>query len=237
MIQLEPLWIYQQADLALDRFENGLKKSPTRTKLLNVRNAVMEQQNRIKRLEADLQKALEECNRIAADVRKLHSEMDGLDARMEQCDTEDIGQVRRLLKNMEEWNRALSSMRKELAQAQNLAHSTDATVKEVRAKLTQGKKDFDALKEKYDAELAAAAPERDKLKAEADRLGKEIPQELMARYKKIKKTRMNPVAKVQNEQCGGCNMAIPSLTMSKLRGGETLLECESCGRILYFTEA
>ena len=54
MIQLEPLWIYQQADLALDRFENGLKKSPTRTKLFNVRNAVMEQQNRIKRLEAEL---------------------------------------------------------------------------------------------------------------------------------------------------------------------------------------
>ena len=69
MIQLEPLWIYQQADLALDRFENGLKKSPTRTKLFNVRNAVMEQQNRIKRLEADLQKALDECSRIAADVQ------------------------------------------------------------------------------------------------------------------------------------------------------------------------
>lgn len=236
MIQLEPLWIYQQADLALDRFENGLKKSPTRTKLVSVRNAVMEQQNRIKRLEADLQKALEECNRIAADIRKLKTEMESLDGQMEQVATEDIGQVRRLLKNMEDWNRALNAMRKELAQAQSLAQGTDATVKEVRSKLTQGKKDFDALKEKYDAELAAAAPERDQLKKEADRLAKAVPKELMDRYKKIKKTRMNPVAKVQNEQCSGCNMAIPSLTMSKLRSGEKLLECESCGRILYFTE-
>ena len=33
MIQLEPLWKYQKADLALFRFERGLKKSETRNKL------------------------------------------------------------------------------------------------------------------------------------------------------------------------------------------------------------
>ena len=51
MIQLEPLWKYQKADLALFRFERGLKKSETRNKLLQVRNRIMEQQNSIKRLE------------------------------------------------------------------------------------------------------------------------------------------------------------------------------------------
>lgn len=50
MIQLEPLWKYQKADLALFRFERGLKKSETRNKLLQVRNRIMEQQNSIKRL-------------------------------------------------------------------------------------------------------------------------------------------------------------------------------------------
>ena len=65
MIQLEPLWKYQKADLALFRFERGLKKSETRNKLLQVRNRIMEQQNSIKHLEQQLKKSQTECRRIA----------------------------------------------------------------------------------------------------------------------------------------------------------------------------
>ncbi|MFR4008262.1 MAG: zinc ribbon domain-containing protein [Christensenellales bacterium] len=56
---------------------------------------------------------------------------------------------------------------------------------------------------------------------------------LLAQYQAIKKNRANPVALVENEQCQGCNMSLPSLTLSRLRDGKEIVECENCGRILY----
>ena len=56
---------------------------------------------------------------------------------------------------------------------------------------------------------------------------------LLAEYKKIKKNRLNPLAKVNEDRCSGCNMTIPSLTLRKIKEGEGIIECESCGRILF----
>lgn len=236
MIELEPLWTYQKADMALSRFENGLKKSPVRNKLLSVRNGMVEQQNRAKKWEADLRAAHEDCARIEGEISSVQAQVQNFAKEVESCDTEDLRQLRIVIRAMEECNKTLEAMTRELQAAKKLADSAEATVRDIRGKLAAGKKEFDALKAQHDAELKEASPELERLRAEAKRLMAQVDPQLLERYQKIKKTRMNPVAKVANEQCSGCNMALPSLMMRRLRAGEQVVECENCGRILYYTE-
>jgi len=41
-----------------------------------------------------------------------------------------------------------------------------------------------------------------------------------------------PMARLLGDQCGGCNMSMPSVVLRAIKGGSTIVECETCGRII-----
>lgn len=235
MKAMQTLWEYQQADSALDRFENKLKKSDTRRKLLKVRNFLLEQQEKIKKLEQNLIGGLENCKLVEKEYQKVEKEAAKIEASFEAADKDDLTSVRKHLKALDDVNKLLTNLRRELQKINKLADGTDSAVQEMRQNIAKGKQDFDALKAKHDEELKEATPELEKLKAEVEKREPDLDAALLKRYKRIKKSRVNPIAKVVNDQCSGCNMSLPSLTMRHLKEGEEVVECESCGRILYYT--
>ena len=44
------------------------------------------------------------------------------------------------------------------------------------------------------------------------------------------------MALIKGDQCGGCNISLPSLVVNSVREGQKLIECENCGRILYIPQ-
>jgi predicted nucleic acid-binding Zn-ribbon protein len=44
------------------------------------------------------------------------------------------------------------------------------------------------------------------------------------------------MAKVENKQCGGCNMSLPMVVIKRVQGSDSIVECDNCGRILYAGE-
>ena len=55
----------------------------------------------------------------------------------------------------------------------------------------------------------------------------------LKKYDAVKTHHAAPMAKVENNQCGGCNMSLPTATVKRVAAGTGLVECENCGRILY----
>ena len=82
--------------------------------------------------------------------------------------------------------------------------------------------------------MAAIGTRIDRIfKKAADEAAKAVDAELLARYKRIKGRYAVPMAKVENNQCSGCNMSLPTSTVKRVATGEGIVECENCGRILY----
>ena len=76
----------------------------------------------------------------------------------------------------------------------------------------------------------------EEIKAEADKEAVGIDPKLMQRYKDIRKHCFPPMALLDGDRCGGCNMSLPSVVMRDIRSGEKLVECDNCGRIIYAQE-
>lgn len=75
-------------------------------------------------------------------------------------------------------------------------------------------------------EIAALRPERERLAAPVDK-------QLLRRYEDIMKTREGVgLAMTANDTCPACHMRLSTTTLLRLREGEELVNCESCGRIL-----
>ena len=77
-MQLDALWNYMQFDMEADRFENGMRKSPNRLKLLKQRDFLLEQQNNMKKVESNvavmsdrLAAMQDEANRLQGVLNKL----------------------------------------------------------------------------------------------------------------------------------------------------------------------
>lgn len=77
------------------------------------------------------------------------------------------------------------------------------------------------------ASVRAAQAERDRLRADLDTASLRL-------YDRLRTTRAGQaVAEVRQRTCQGCRVSLTAALEQRLRHGEQLVTCQSCGRILY----
>ena len=206
MNKLDALWQYQQAELEADKLENKLKSTPARQKLNKLFNFLKEQQNAI----AGIQKTLDSRQQA---VDKLQAQIDELAHKYEL----ELGEFKIMLNDDECTAEEMTESRRSV---ERIMKKAEAAKRELYDAIAQIEKSAAEYKETY-------------AKAAADEAAKAVDAELLARYKRIKGRYAVPMAKVENNQCSGCNMSLPTSTVKRVATGEGIVECENCGRILY----
>jgi predicted nucleic acid-binding Zn-ribbon protein len=75
------------------------------------------------------------------------------------------------------------------------------------------------------------------LEAERAKLGEGIDEDLLYQYNKlfVNKGGLAIVA-LEHETCMGCHMKLTTQTAVRVKGSKEILNCEQCGRILYYAE-
>jgi len=88
-------------------------------------------------------------------------------------------------------------------------------------------------KAKYDAKVEEIQPKINELEAKLSAMEKEIPADVLSKYKSLKNDGIFPIlVPLQDKSCGGCRMEIPSKTLDKLKNTD-VVQCEHCRRIVY----
>jgi hypothetical protein len=80
---------------------------------------------------------------------------------------------------------------------------------------------------RINAELNRLNPERAALAAEIDA-------NTLRRYEDLRRRSANlAVARIVDGRCGGCRVAVPSVTQRQVREAERYVNCENCSRMLF----
>lgn len=238
MENLNKLWLYQEAELKYEAFEKEIKNTKTRQDMLKNKTVFEKNQAVFKKLEAESAVLANSLGEISAQVTEIGKKMDQKKqelAEMEEYDVEDLflQDVRECVKECDSIRGALEQSKRKVNDIKSRLSSINDDIMKVLRNMSSAKKAFDDLKVKYNEEIGSKSQEIESLKKEVEIAAEGIDSKLMEKYRKIKTRWANPVAELHNDRCGGCNMQLPASVLGKVKADNQLVECDSCGRILF----
>lgn len=232
--ELEALLSLQRHDLRLIEAREKLAEIPARKNALETSvAAVREALDRAKKgLEGFrlARRVLEkEVEGFQAETAKLERQL--FDVKTNQEYQAMLHQIQGLKdKRSDIETRILESFERE-EQAQKALAETERRVKAEEAKQKEGEASL--AKEQADLEQALHSITQDR-----DAVKPSIPAPLLARYDRVAKNRNGVgVAEIRKDACGACFRTLTPRTLQEAKRNDSVLTCESCGRILVWTEA
>ncbi len=232
MEQTEMLWQYQQADMAADAFEREIKRSPNRVALKKNREFLVEQQNAVKRMEQEVTEMADRVEVIKVAIARIESQLAALQSRMEANPPADLKQAQEMTRDAQKLLNNLNDYEREMKRIQKDAADHERSEKEIRVKYAKVKAEYDQQKVAYEAEYAEQLKQLEGKQAAAQEKAKSVEKALLDKYAVVKKHCVPPVARLYGDQCGGCNMSLPQVTLRKFKNDVLYIECENCGRMI-----
>jgi predicted nucleic acid-binding Zn-ribbon protein len=115
------------------------------------------------------------------------------------------------------------------------AEPLDKNVKAAEISLATEKKHVESEKAQARERMAVYQKEIDTLKAERVGIVAEMTPSVASNYERIRKGRAGvAITETVGGRCGRCNIMLRPQFFQDLKKGETIMICESCGRMLYY---
>ena len=108
---------------------------------------------------------------------------------------------------------------------------------DLKKRLTACEAETAAIQQRLKQQSMEIALEQNQIDSELEELRPRVPVEWLERYQRIAKAHFGiGITKIKTDSCGACHVGLSDLLLGKAKQGEdTLIFCESCGRILYFS--
>ena len=105
---------------------------------------------------------------------------------------------------------------------------TEAALKAAQAKVAAERATIESEAKTHQATVAECAVAREKVVSAMDNKG------AVETFQRIAKVRGTAVARAEGERCTICQVRLRPAVFSEVRKGDSLVQCDSCNRILYF---
>ena len=231
MEQLEMLWAYQQEDIKADKIASDIRRSPKRQQLEKKRDFIMEQQKLYKQIEEQVAAMADRMDMIHQAIPRCEEQLKALNERAEKNPPADLDAVRALIAEVNACRSTIADYETEMRKIVKESADHVNRQRNIRHEVAKVKVEFDALKAAYDKELAEQKKLLEAQREIAKQKAEGIDPQLMEQYNVIKKHITPPMSRLMSDQCSGCNTALPSAALRKIKSGE-VLECETCGRMI-----
>ena len=140
-----------------------------------------------------------------------------------------------MLKEIETAETSLGELESQIIILMEEMDELSAQVKQDQETLKQAEKNYLDDEKIIEEKLSSVDAESDEWNRKRSALQKNIPEDLLALYEKIRKRNQGVgVIPVWKAVCSGCHMNIPPQLYNELQRSSDLLSCPSCHRIMYF---
>lgn len=140
-----------------------------------------------------------------------------------------------LLKEIEEAKQRTNEMEDEILNEMLNADDIEEEIRSANQKYNEAEKELSKEKNNLEQKQKDSEAKRDTLNKEKEELMAKIPDELIRLYLRIFSSKNGmALSPVTGEFCSLCHMRVRPQVLNELKGNESIILCENCGRILYW---
>jgi len=225
----QQLYRLQELDTEIELWQKNLQDLMARrgesTDIINLRSDLEVKKGRLEGLKKELRSLEIDANDITAKLKDLEQELYS-------------GRIRnpKELSNIQHDIELLKSKSGKLDDEQlALMEEIDVLNEEaeqLNAKLRKLEEEWRIEQNKIDLEIENARNNLSRMESEYKKLVASLEPQNFSLYSEIKKKRKVAVVRVVQGICSGCRLQLPVTDLQKVRSG-SIVQCSSCGRILY----
>ena len=197
---------------------DALLQSAT-TALADAKQALAANQTQRRSIDNDLTAAQQRLEKYKEQIMavKTNEQLHAMQHQMKSV-TDEVGQhEERVLVNMMQADEINAAIKK-----------AEAALKAAQAKVAAERTAIESETKAHQAAVAECAAERGKIVAAMDDKG------AVETFQRIAKVRGTAVARAEGERCTVCQVRLRPAVFGEVRKNDSLVQCDSCNRILYF---
>jgi predicted nucleic acid-binding Zn-ribbon protein len=204
-------------------------------------SAILEESERVGRAQAHVDQAQSELVAARAKTHAAEQEVASQKAKIDRNQNALYGGSVQNPKELRDLQLESQSLQRHLDTLEDQLLEWMLQLEEVEGKYQGAREDLDVAVSETQAQHKDLLEERQRLEAEVERLMAEreaalasVGPEELAQYEKIKQN-VGPMAMALLDEgaCSACGLALPGSEEQRVRGGDELVRCRQCGRILY----
>ncbi len=236
MNKLELIWELEKWNLKLESVKKGISD-------LNERNKDGKLENKLEKINKRLNRLVNNREIIKTHILKFENnlsqyefEIKDLDNKLYKDNITDIKQLEYLSFEKEEFKKKLAEVETNMI---IYMEEEEIIEKEYEKNRLIGKELEEELKQDNSIIEKEIKDLEEKLKVKEDKIKKivaKIDKSALEIYNDLKVRKDRPIVLIKDNICSGCNMRLPNYQLEDLKIKDKILNCESCGRILYLRE-
>lgn len=229
----EALIQLQQIDLAILQHRKRLQEID---KALQDSEVIHAAQARVMAVEAALAPHQKQVRQIEQDIQTAAAKRKATETRLYSGNVKNPKELQDMEHEIEALTRRNADLEDQMLEAMLEVEAAQATLEAAQAELARITREFeqahtDLLSEQSDHNAQVA-----QLTSKREQVLPRIPADLLTRYKDLRpKKGYQPVAKLEDDTCSACGIQLTSQRAQTVKQGDTLHNCQNCGRILVYT--
>ncbi|HEY7790436.1 MAG TPA: C4-type zinc ribbon domain-containing protein [Vicinamibacterales bacterium] len=233
-VDLERLIRLQQLDSAADAARRRIGEQPERSRAL---------QSRLDEAQALVDAARTRLTDSQTARRTVEKEVAVIQGRLTKfkdqlMEVKTNREYQAMQKEIEVAQVEVKSMEDQILDGMLEAESLTAAVKDAERALKAEQSAIDAERRTMDEEVARLSKEVDSAVAARQALVAQVDARLMATYDQVARNRKGvAVAEAKDGHCTICHVRLRPQVFNEIRRNESIMQCDSCQRILYFVPA
>jgi predicted nucleic acid-binding Zn-ribbon protein len=223
------LYELQELDLAIEGSEQSLARAKGQlgesVAVLRVREKLAAETGRLEELQKKQHDLEWEIDDLGAKIKGFDEEL--YSGRIKN--PKELANLQQDVQSLKAKRSGLEDKAIEVMEAvEEASASVASTGKELKAKEAEWRRE----QEKLAAEITELTASLTKLREKREQLVAEIDAEVVTVYGDLRKRKGVAIARVEQGVCRGCRLSLSNAELQRVRGG-SLVECSSCGRILF----
>ena len=236
--QLQVLINVQALDTKIAALESEQARLPRQIEA--VQAAVAQARDGVQTLKGRLDQNKKDTRAKEKDLEDAQVKRQKSEARLYEVKTNK--EYSAVLVEIEEIKQEKAKIEEEVLSLMEMQERLAMEIRDAEASLKTGESQGREEEAQIRQRLAAVEAELDGLRGERGSLSRDLPKDLLADYEKLLRPRGGlAVARVLpvdgGSICGGCRMTLTPQCLQEVKQQSALLNCESCGRFLYWLPA